>query len=46
MGLVCLGCWALCMGEAQPLDYILVLLFMESIEQSFPPPNMVSAKFL
>jgi hypothetical protein len=35
MGCVCIGLLVLMWGEAQPLDYIIVILLLESIEQPF-----------
>jgi hypothetical protein len=45
LGCVCIGVLGLVWGDAQPLNYIIVILLLESIEQPFSPPNMVSALF-
>jgi hypothetical protein len=34
---VCIGLLGLVWGKAQPLDYMIVILLLESIEQSFSP---------
>jgi hypothetical protein len=37
LGCVCIGLLGLVWGKAQPLDYMIVILLLELIEQSFSP---------
>jgi hypothetical protein len=37
LGCVCIGLLGLVWEEAQPLDYIIVILLLKSIEQPFHP---------
>jgi hypothetical protein len=41
LGCVCIGLLSIVWEEAHPLDYIIVILLLESIEQSVCLPNMV-----
>jgi hypothetical protein len=36
LGCVCIGLLGLVWREAQPLDYIIVIILLKSIEQPFP----------
>jgi hypothetical protein len=45
LGCVCIGLLGLVWGEAQPLDYIIVILVLKSIEQPILPHLTVTNFF-